>query len=215
MAKHTNTQIILITGTGTDVGKTVVAGTFVAGLGADYWKPLQTGTGSGTDSAWITKHALQPNAKVLPEAYALAPPEAPLIAAKRMNQIIDLAHLTVPNTQNNYLVIEGAGGLLVPITENYTYLDWFVSLNQPIVLVAALYLGVINHCLLSVAALQAHKANIAGIVFVEQKKYDGQDARNYINQKSNVPDLGILPYLYELNPDILKKVFATYIRWQH
>jgi len=203
------TKIILITGTGTDVGKTVAAGILVAGLNADYWKPLQTGIESGKDSDWIAQYALQPSARIHPEVHNLVPPEAPLIAANRSGLTLSLADLHLPKTTNSHLIIEGAGGLMVPITEQDTYLDWFCELKQPIILVVGLYLGGINHCLLSVAALQACNANLMGILFVARKEYDGTEARAFIRHYTQVPDLGCIPYLPTMNREILVQVFRN------
>lgn len=201
---------IIVTGIGTDAGKTVAAGVLTAGLGADYWKPLQTGVTDGalSDSEWIRLNALAEKAVAHPEIYRLPAPEAPFIAAARAGVKIDVERLQRPQTANR-LVIEGAGGVLVPITAEYNMVDLFLALGAPVVLVARLYLGAINHTLLSIEALRARKVPFIGIIFVESKEYDGADARKFILNQSAAPDLGTLSILPQFNFETLRRVFET------
>lgn len=203
---------IIVTGIGTDAGKTVVSGVLTAGLGADYWKPLQTGVTDGvvSDTEWIRRYALAEKAVAHPEIYRLEAAEAPLIAAARAGVKIDLERLQRPATANR-LVIEGAGGVLVPITAEYNMVDLFLALGAPVVLVARLYLGAINHTLLSIEALRARKVPFIGIIFVESEDYDGSDARKYILSRSAAPDLGTIPLLPQFNFETLRRVFETEI----
>lgn len=153
---------IFITGIGTDVGKTVVAAIVTQALQADYWKPIQSGleeTDKGTISSLID------NAKTVihPEAYRLKTPMSPHKAAEIDGITIDLNQIKRPDTSNT-LVIEGAGGLLVPINDQETIVD-LIAADDKVILVSAGYLGSINHTLLSAALLKTKGLNCIGVIY--------------------------------------------------
>jgi dethiobiotin synthase len=152
-----------VTGTDTDVGKTVVAAWLVARLGACYWKPVQAGTDPETDSAVVRRLTGVAQDRILPEAYVLPEPLSPHEAARRAGLAIDMAKL-VPPACDRPLVVEGAGGLMVPLNENSYVIDLARELDLPLILVARSTLGTINHTLLSLEALRRRGLPLAGVV---------------------------------------------------
>jgi len=156
-------QGFFVTGTDTDVGKTVVSAWLLAHLDACYWKPVQAGTEPETDSMTVRRLAEVAEDRILPEAYILKEPLSPHEAAQREGLIIDMAKLHAPDC-NRPLIVEGAGGLMVPLNDNAFVIDLAAELHLPIVLVARSALGTINHTLLSLEALRRRGLEIAGIV---------------------------------------------------
>lgn len=152
-----------VTGTDTDVGKTLVAAWLVTQLGASYWKPVQAGIEPETDSATVQRLAELPAARILPEAYLLPEPLAPHEAARRAGITIDLDRLAVP-AHEGLIVVEGAGGLMVPLTDSAYMIDLAADLDLPIILVARSTLGTINHTLLSIEAIRRRGLPLAGVV---------------------------------------------------
>ncbi|MGB3590624.1 MAG: dethiobiotin synthase [Nonlabens sp.] len=153
---------IFITGIGTDVGKTVVAAIVVQALEADYWKPIQSGLDL-TDRGTLQDLVTNKTTTFHPEAYRLKTPMSPHAAAQIDGVEVQLNNLVRPSTQNK-LVIEGAGGLMVPINNQHTIADLIKPTDQ-VILVSSGYLGSINHTLLSVEYLKYRDLNCAGIVY--------------------------------------------------
>lgn len=151
-----------ITAIGTDSGKTLVSAIFTEALGADYWKPVQAGT--PTDSDTIARLIAQPEQRIHPEAYRLQMPASPHAAAAAEGLQLSLEHIKAPVTDKN-LIIEGAGGLLVPLNHQDMVIDIARQVDCQVVLVSNLYLGSINHTLLSVQYLNELGLAVAGIVF--------------------------------------------------
>lgn len=156
-------QGFFVTGTDTDVGKTVVAAWLVARLGASYWKPVQAGTDPETDSDTVRRLAGVGQERILPEAYVLPDPLAPHEAARRAGLAIDMAKL-VPPASDRPLVVEGAGGLMVPLGDQSYVIDLARDLDLPLILVARSTLGTINHTLLSLEAIRRRGLPLAGVV---------------------------------------------------
>ena len=152
-----------VTGTDTDVGKTVVSAWLLAHLDACYWKPVQAGAEPETDSAAVRRLAEVSAERILPEAYLLPEALAPHEAARRAGIAIDMAKL-VPPPCGRPLVVEGAGGLMVPLTDDAYVIDLAMELHLPVVLVARSTLGTINHTLLSLEAIRRRGLPIAGVV---------------------------------------------------
>lgn len=197
---------IVVTGTDTDVGKTVFAAALVQALNASYWKPVQAGTDDdgSTDSTRVARLAgLQPD-RILPEAYCLKTPCSPHLAAEIDGVAIDRARLELPQV-GGPLVVEGAGGVLVPVTRQLLYADLFAAWGLPVVLVARTTLGTINHSLLSVGALRARGIPILGIAFVGEAV---EDSEATICEIGKVRRLGRLPVLPQLDPGTLAVTFA-------
>jgi dethiobiotin synthetase len=152
-----------VTGTDTDVGKTVVSAWLLAHLDACYWKPVQAGAEPETDSETVRRIANLAEDRILPEAYLLREPIAPHEAARRSGIAIDMARLAPPIT-NRLLVVEGAGGLLVPLNDEAYVIDLATVLHLPVILVTRSTIGTINHTLLSLEALRRRGVPIAGVV---------------------------------------------------
>ncbi len=198
---------IVVTGTDTDIGKTVFAAALTAALGAHYWKPVQAGLDGGTDAARIVRLAAIPPGRIVPEAYRLATPCSPHRAAELDGVTIDPARLTPPALSP--LVIEGAGGVLVPVTRELLFADLFANWRLPVVLVARTALGTINHSLLSIEALRSRDVPILGIAFVGDANADTEATVTTIGR---VPRLGRLPRLDPLDPATLAAAFAAHFR---
>jgi dethiobiotin synthetase len=156
-------QGFFVTGTDTDVGKTLVSAWLMTHLDADYWKPVQAGTEPETDSVTVRRLAEVSASRVLPEAYVLPDAMAPHEAARRAGIRIDMAKL-MPPASDRLLVVEGAGGMLVPLTDDAYVIDLAAELHLPVLLVARSTLGTINHTLLSIEALRRRGLPLAGVV---------------------------------------------------
>lgn len=198
---------LVVTGTDTGIGKTVVAAGFAAALGAHYWKPIQAGTEEGTDSAEATTLGV-PSAHVLPEAYRLTLPASPHLAAEAESAQIDLARLTLPQVPS--LIVEGAGGLMVPIhrAPPFLMIDLFARWARPVLLVARTGLGTINHSLLSIEALMARDITLAGIVFVGDSHEDNEAV---VTEFGGVRSFGRLPRIAPLNALTLDEAIHAHI----
>ena len=181
---------IFVTGIDTNVGKTVVAAIMTEALEADYWKPIQSGDLEHSDSQKIKELLSNQKTKIFENAYAFENPASPHFAANVENRTIDINEIKRPET-NNILVIEGAGGVLVPLNETHLVIDLMLPEDQ-IVVVSKNYLGSINHTLLTIEALKNRKLNIAGIVFNGVKneatesiilKYSGLKCLGFIEEE--------------------------------
>ena len=205
MAMPTTPRRYVVTGTDTNVGKTVVAAGLVAALDGEYWKPVQSGLGGQTDTETVGSLSGLPPDRFHTEAYRLNAPLAPLHAANVECVTIDEARLVPPLTSRP-LIIEGAGGLLVPVTRNVTMADLFARWRIPVVLVARTALGTINHTLLSVEAMRARHIPIAGVVFI-----GGENAptEHHIASFGAIRHLGRLPHLAPLDQGSLASAVAA------
>lgn len=154
---------LFITGIGTDVGKTIASAIVTESLEADYWKPIQAGDVDNSDSHKIQSYLSNSKTEIHPNSYLLQTPASPHLAAALDGITIDIKNIKEPKTKNN-LVIEGAGGIFVPINETETIVD-LIKKEYKVIVVSRHYLGSINHTLLTIEALQNRKLNIAGIIF--------------------------------------------------
>lgn len=195
---------IVIVGTDTDVGKTVFAAGLTVTLSASYWKPVQAGLEDGTDSLTLKTLAGLPDERLLPEAYRLNTPASPHIAAEIDNVTIETDHLTIPD-HDGQLIIEAAGGLMVPLSRDRLFVDQIADWRVPVVLVGRTALGAINHALLSLAALRARDIPVIGIAFVGDAVPDTQQI---ICEMGQVRHLGRLPWLDPLTAETLRRSFA-------
>jgi dethiobiotin synthetase len=193
---------LVVTGTDTGIGKTVFAAALARALGAAYWKPIQSGLLDGADGETAAALGV---ARVLPEAYRLTEPLSPHRAAELDGVTIDPARLVPPDADP--LVIEGAGGVLVPVTRELLYADLFARWGLPVVLVARTGLGTINHSLLSVEALRARGVAVHGIAFVGDANADNEAT---ICAMAGVKRLGRLPRLDPLAAEGLAAAFARH-----
>ncbi|TAL58943.1 MAG: dethiobiotin synthase [Bacteroidetes bacterium] len=156
---------IFVTGIGTDIGKTVVSAIIVEALKADYWKPVQSGTFYSTDSDTIKRLISNEVSVIHPEAYRLKEHKSPHEAAANENIKIDPEAIVLPDSSNETLVIEGAGGVMVPLNENYFIIDLIKKFDAEVIVVIQNYLGSINHSLLTIDALKHRGIKITGLVF--------------------------------------------------
>lgn len=154
---------LFITGISTDVGKTIVSAIIVEALQADYWKPIQAGDLEHSDTHKVQALVSNTQSQFHPNSYALQTPASPHLAASKDGITIDLNQIQEPQTKN-HLVIEGAGGILVPLNETQSVVD-IIQSDYKVIVVSRHYLGSINHTLLTVEALKNRKLFIAGIVF--------------------------------------------------
>jgi dethiobiotin synthetase len=196
---------IVVTGTDTDIGKTVFAAALVGALGAAYWKPIQAGLDDGSDRERVARLSGLPDDKLLPEAYRLTTPCSPHRAAEIDDVTIEPDRLALPRV-GGPMVVEGAGGLMVPVTRDLLFADLFARWGEPTVLVARTALGTINHSLLSIEALKRRNVPLLGIVFVGEGI---EDTEATIAAIGEVRRLGRLPILDPLDRDTLASAFAA------
>lgn len=195
----------VVTGTDTEIGKTVFAAALTQALGASYWKPVQAGLDDGSDRETVAALAGLDPARLLPEAYRLTTPCSPHRAAALDGVTIDPTRLALPPV-DGLLVVEGAGGALVPITDDLLFADLFARWRAPVVLVARTALGTINHSLLSIEALRARGVAVLGVAFVGEAV---EDSEATIARLGKVRRLGRLPRLSPLTPATLAAAFAA------
>lgn len=155
---------IFVTGIGTEVGKTVVSAVLTEALKADYWKPVQAGINPSTDSDTVKKWISNNKTVIHPESYKLREPRSPHEASEIEGVEIELDKIILPHTENT-LVIEGAGGLMVPLNKRELMIDLIKRIDAETVVVIRNYLGSINHSLLTIGALRQFGIKIIGIVF--------------------------------------------------
>lgn len=184
-----------IAGISTEVGKTVASAIIVQALGADYWKPVQSGDLHDSDTMKVQRWTAHPDTTFHPETYRLKTPMSPHAAAEIDDVHIDMNAFSLPETQN-HLIVEGAGGLIVPLNEKDTMLDLMENLNLPSILVSRHYLGSINHTLMSIALLKQRNIPIAGILF-NGKEHPTTEA--IITKMSGVSIIGRIGELSQIN----------------
>lgn len=192
---------LFITGIGTDVGKTIVSAVMVEALQADYWKPIQSGDLDNSDTMKVQRLISNAQSVFHPETYRLTQPFSPHKSADLDGIEIDINKITVPQTSNQ-LIIEGAGGLMVPLNNKQLIIDLIAGLDADVILVSRNYLGSINHTLLSVDALKNRGINIKAIVI----NGDTDAYTEYIiaaQTGGEIPFLRI-PQLFHLNPQTIK-----------
>jgi dethiobiotin synthetase len=193
---------LVVTGTDTGIGKTVLAGAIAQATGAAYWKPIQAGLDEATDSERVAALGV----RTLPEAYRLTTPCSPHWAAEIDGVALEDDALELPAGEPD-LVIEGAGGVLVPIRDDLLFADLFARWGLPVVLAARTALGTINHTLLSIEALRSRGVPILGVAFVGEAI---ENTEATIARIGGVRRLGRLPILPEVTSDALRAAFADH-----
>ena len=190
-----------VTAIGTDSGKTLIAALLCKALSADYWKPVQAGYPRDTDTVQALLHSMPGRwpGSTHPETYLLPTPESPHASAAKAGINIEPALFKLPETQNT-IIAEGAGGLLVPITPHFSAADLMAQLQLPLILVCNLYLGSINHSLLTLSEIKHRKLPLAGIVFNGPAN---PYSESIILENAGVSCLLRLPQLPELSPETL------------
>jgi dethiobiotin synthetase len=197
---------IVVTGTDTEIGKTVFAAGLTGLLSASYWKPIQSGLDGETDSEIVARLGGLSSDRILPERYRLKTPVSPHQSAAIDGVRIDANELAIPDTGDRPLVIEGAGGLMVPLDPSTLYIDVFARWRMPIVLCARTSLGTINHSLLSIEAMRRRDIDVLGIAFIGDSHPESERA---ICEIGRVKRLGRLPRLSPLNQGTLREAFAA------
>lgn len=190
----------IIAGIGTNIGKTVASAVLVEALQADYWKPIQAGNLEETDADFVRKYAKN-HQTVFPEAFLLKEPVSPHLAAKLESKVITIEELTLVNA-NNHLIVETAGGLLSPLSENMLCIDLIKELQLAVILVSMNYLGSINHTLLSIDALKQRNIPIEGIIFSGEPNLETE---NFILEYSKIPLLGKIPFTDNLTQEFISE----------
>jgi len=199
------TQGFIVTGTDTGVGKTVFSAALTAALDGCYWKPVQAGRDDGTDAEAVARLAGLNADRVFPEAYCLTTPCSPHLAAAIDGVEIDPARLALPDGSRP-LIIEGAGGALVPLTRSLVYADLFCRWGLPVIIVARTTLGTINHSLLTIEALRRRQIMVHGVAFVGE---ENADSEAIICQLGRIKRLGRLERLPTLDSASLAQAFAS------
>jgi len=187
---------VFVTGTDTGVGKTFVAACLVARWQAEYWKPVQTGPAWEHDGPMIVSLAGIPAERIHPSRHSFPAPLSPEAAARHAGSRVDLGDFTLPDSSLP-LVVEGAGGVLVPLGNGASMADLMVRLGLPVLLVARSTLGTINHTLLSLEALRTRKLSLAGVVLVGPEPDENAEA---ICRLGGIPILARLPQLDRVTP---------------
>ena len=195
----------IVTGTDTDIGKTVFAAGLAGALGAHYWKPVQAGVDPEGDKERVAALSGLPPSHILPEAYRLATPASPHLAARIDGIAITAERLALPKVDGP-LVVEGAGGLMVPVSESLLMIDLFALWGLPVILCARTGLGTINHSLLSIEALRTRAIPIAGIAFIGDAHAENE---RIIPLLGKVRSLGRLPYIDPLDAGTLRTAFTS------
>jgi len=189
-----------ITGIGTGIGKTLISAILTEKLKADYWKPIQSGDLDTSDSITLGNLISNTQTVIHPESYRLTHPLSPHLSARLDGIDIDLNKINMPLTENN-MIIEGAGGLMVPLNEKELIIDLIKKLNVEVILVSQNYLGSINHTLLSVNLLKQYEIPIKGIIFNGDENVETE---RYIQQYTKIKKLGNVPSFSDIDKEKVK-----------
>jgi len=188
-----------ITGIGTNVGKTIVSAILTEALKADYWKPVQSGVADGTDKDLVSSLITNTTSVCHNESYSFQEPASPHLAASLENQKIKLEQMHLPKTQND-LIIEGAGGILVPLNDSNYVIDLAQEFEADVILVCRNYLGCINHSLLSIDYLVKNNFPVKGLVLVGN--FD-KAVKLAITNYSELPVLAEIPEMSEISKETI------------
>jgi dethiobiotin synthase len=199
-------ESLFVTGTDTNIGKTLLSALLVAALDGIYWKPIQTGAIEGTDRHTVMKLAEIPESRTLPDSYCFNPPVSPHLAAEASGVKIHLARIQPPTNLARPIIAEGAGGILVPINDSELMLDLACHLGFPILIAARAALGTINHTLLTVRALRCAKMCIKGVVMIGDRNRDNERSVEHFGA---VPVVGWIPWLDKIDRPALLQVFRS------
>jgi len=194
------TMKIFVTGIGTDVGKTIASAIITEALEADYWKPIQAGDLENSDSHKVKSFLSNKKTVIHPNSYALNTPASPHFAAELDGVTIDLNKIIEPKTENN-LVVEGAGGVFVPLNDIDCVID-LIQKDYKVIVVSRHYLGSINHTLLTIEALQNRKIAVAGIVF---SGHENKATESIILSKTEVKCIGRIEQEPYFDQNVIKE----------
>ncbi len=198
-------QSVFVAGTDTGIGKTLTAAVLTVGLKAEYWKPIQCGLDEGTDRSWVARNTALPENRFHPEAYLLKHPLSPHAAARLERIHIDLNRIIAPDpSDGRRLIVEGAGGLLVPLNNQDYMTDLIKKLGFPVILTARSGLGTLNHTLLSLRELERNRIEVLGVVLNGPYNPSNREA---IEQFGRVRVLAEIGPLAEIDCLALQKIF--------
>lgn len=199
---------LFVTGTDTDVGKTLVSATLMAGRGGYYWKPIQTGARETHDTLQVRELTGLPQHRFLPEAYRLSEPLSPHAAAELDGVSVDVDDIEIPEFPDGEpLIVEGAGGVMVPLGPGHFMLDLMRTLDLPVLVVARSGLGTINHTLLTLAAIRRAGLTVAGVVLNGKLNAGNQAA---VEVFGSVEVVAALPPLSDLTPGGLARAYRDH-----
>jgi dethiobiotin synthetase len=197
-----------VTGTDTNVGKTVLSALLVAALDAVYWKPVQTGACEGTDRESVRKWAEASEDRLPPERFRFESPVSPHLASRQAGIQIALDHFELPKAPaGRTWIVEGAGGVMVPLNERDLMRDLMRQIGFPLIIAARTALGTINHTLLTLAALRDANLPICGVVLIGEENIENRRA---IEHYGNVPVIGHIPMLININRAALLSVYENH-----
>ncbi|MEO1022775.1 MAG: dethiobiotin synthase [Bacteroidota bacterium] len=194
-----------VTGTDTGIGKTVLSSMLMSALDATYWKPIQSGLEEETDTAFVQRVSGVTDQHIIPERYKLNTPMSPHASADIDGVELALNDFKLPEFSTRHLIVEGAGGLIVPINWKDTILDVIVHLGLPVLLVARSELGTLNHTLLSLKALRDRKVDVLGVVLSGESHPSNHETIEHFGQ---VPVFDLEPVSH-LNREHLLAAYQT------
>jgi dethiobiotin synthetase len=202
-------KALWVVGTDTNVGKTVVSALLAQGLGASYWKPIQSGLDGPTDTDNVRMFTQLPSNYFLREAYSLKTPASPHLSARIDGVQIDLEKFLWPREQDiagNGLIVEGAGGLMVPVNDSKFMIDLTEQLHAPVVVVCRSALGTINHTLLTINALKSRNIPIIGFIMNGEPHRENELA---VEKYGNVSLLARIPHLESIDSEFLAQIWEN------
>ncbi len=202
-----NQKGFFITAIHTDSGKTLASAILTYALKADYWKPVQCGEPADTDQikSWLGSEVV-----CHPERYRLETPASPHFAAEKEGVSIRLSDFKLPDTSNN-LIVEGAGGVLVPVSSRETIADLIEQLGLPVILVTNHYLGALNHGMLTIREIKRRQIPLAGIIF---NGVDFQNAESILLQEAGCPCLLRIPKMENVGLEQIRQL-STQLQWNN
>jgi dethiobiotin synthase len=196
-----------VTGTDTNVGKTVLSALLVSALNAVYWKPIQTGAGEATDRQSVREWAEATEDRLPPERFRFDPPVSPHLASREAGVRIGLEAFEFPQADaSRKWIVEGAGGVMVPLNERDLMRDLMQRIGFPVIIAARTSVGTINHTLLTLAALREARIPICGVALIGD---DNIENRRAIEQYGNVRVIGHIPILNKINREALLEVYES------
>jgi len=194
----------IVCGTDTDIGKTLISAFLVRGLNSFYWKPIQSGTENETDSEYVRRVSKVNNKQILKEAYIFSSPVSPHWAAEIDQKEVKKSALNLPKINQN-LVVETAGGLMVPLTRDFLQIDQMKTWDLPVIIVCRSSLGTLNHTLLSIEALRKRKIKIMGLIVNGKKHLDNPKT---LHNLSGLPIIAEFPWIEDFS------IYKLDILWQ-
>jgi dethiobiotin synthetase len=197
----------IVAGIGTEIGKTFISSILTESLQADYWKPVQSGALDFTDSDTVKSLIFNTKTVFHPEAYRLNEPMSPHVAAAIDGVEIELSKFQLPQT-DNHLIVELAGGLMVPLNDRETNLDLIKKLSLPVILVSRNYLGSINHTLLSVEILKMNNIEVKGLIFNGETNKSSED---FILNFTKLKCLGKVSFEENIDKNVVKKYAEQFV----